>query len=115
MQQVDDPEHGPAPEMPVGDRVTNPHGGLHGGLMLTFLECGAAGIAVRAGGSQNIVAGDLTVRFLSAVRQGPARVVGRALRVGGRTITVQAEVIDVGDSRRVCAVASVAYARLDRP
>lgn len=113
MRQVDDPEHGPALEMAVGPRVANPHGGLHGGLMMALIECGAAGLAVRAGGSENIVAGDLTVRFLSAVRQGPARVVGRVLRVGGRTITVQAEVIDVGEGRRVCAVASVSYARLD--
>jgi uncharacterized protein (TIGR00369 family) len=113
MQEVIDQEHGPSLEMAVGPRVTNPHGGLHGGLLATLLECGAAGLAVRAAGSENIVAGDLNVRFLAAVRQGPARVVGRVLRVGRRTITVQVEVIDVGDGRRVCAAGSVGYARLD--
>ena len=81
--------------------------------MMTLLECGAAGIAVRAAGSENIVAGDLTVRFLSPVRVGPARVVGRALRAGRRSIVVLADVIDIGADRKLCASASVGYARLD--
>ncbi|MGZ4692708.1 MAG: PaaI family thioesterase [Acidimicrobiales bacterium] len=113
MQAVDDAEHGSALEMPLGPRVVNPHGGLHGGLMMVLIECGAAGIAVRAAGSENIVAGDLDVRFLTPVRVGPARVVGRALRAGRRSIVVQADVIDVGADRKLCATATVGYARLD--
>jgi len=113
MVHVADAEHGAALEMPVTPTVTNPHGGLHGGLMLTLVECGAAAIAVRATGSTNIVAGDLTVRFLAPVRIGPARVVGRALRVGRRTVVVQAEVIDIGAQRLLCAAATVGYIRLD--
>jgi len=113
MRKVEDPEHGPSLEMPLASRVLNPHGGLHGGLMMTLIECGAAGIAVRAAESEHIVAGDLTVRFLTPVRVGPARVVGRALRTGRRSVVVQADVIDVGDGRRLCASASVGYVRLD--
>jgi uncharacterized protein (TIGR00369 family) len=113
MRTVWDPEHGSSLEMPLGPRVLNPHGGLHGGLMMALLECGAAGIAVRAASSENIVAGDLTVRFLTPVRVGPARVVGRALRAGRRSVVVQAEVIDIGAGRRLCASASVGYVRLD--
>lgn len=113
MRTVADPEHGAALEMPLDPRVLNPHGGLHGGLMMALLECGAAGIAVRAAGSENIVASDLTVRFLTPVRVGPARVVGRALRAGRRSIVVQAEVIDIGSDRKLCASASVGYVRLD--
>jgi uncharacterized protein (TIGR00369 family) len=113
MRRVDDPECGPSLEMPLSPRVVNPHGGLHGGLMAVLVECGAAGIAVRAAGSENIVAGDLHLRFLAPVRIGPARVVGRALRAGRRTIVVQADVIDVGDDRKLCTAATVAYARLD--
>ena len=80
-----------------------------------MIECGAAGIAVRAGDSQNIVAGDMTVRFLSTLRVGPARVVGRVLRIGRRAIVVAADVIDMGDDRRLVASASVSCARLDQP
>ena len=113
MRTVDDPEDGTVLEMPLAARVLNPHGGLHGGLMMVLIECGAAGIAVRAAGSENIVAGDLDVRFLTPVRVGPARLVGRALRAGRRSIVVQVEVIDVGSDRKLCASATVGYSRLD--
>ena len=113
MRAVDDPERGPGLEMPLAPRVLNPHGGLHGGLMMVLIECGAAGIAVRAAGSENIVAGDLDVRFLTPVRVGPARLVGRALRAGRRSIVVQVDVIDVGADRKLCASATVGYSRLD--
>ena len=113
MRRVDDPESGPALEMPLAPRVLNPHGGLHGGLMMVLIECGAAGIAVRAANSENIVAGDIDVRFLSPVRVEPARVVERTLQTGRRSIVVQADVIDVGDDRKLCATSTVGYTRLD--
>jgi uncharacterized protein (TIGR00369 family) len=113
MRRVEDPEAGPCLEMDLRPEVSNPHGSLHGGLMATLIECGAAGVAVRAGDSENIVAGDMLIRFLTVVRVGPARVVGRVLRIGRRQIVVQADVIDVGDDRRLVASATLAYARLD--
>jgi uncharacterized protein (TIGR00369 family) len=113
MRRVEDPEAGPCLEMDLRSEVSNPHGSLHGGLMATLIECGAAGVAVRAGDSENIVAGDMLIRFLTVVRVGPARVVGRVLRIGRRQIVVQADVIDVGDDRRLVASATLAYARLD--
>ncbi len=113
MRRVDDPEYGPTLEMPVPPTVQNPHGGLHGGLMMALLECGAAGMAVRAAGTEAIVAGDLNVRFLTPVRVGPARVVGRVLRTGRRSVVVQVDVIDVGADRKLCASGSVGYARVD--
>ena len=112
MRAVVDPELGDAWEMDLRPEVCNPHGSLHGGLMTALIECGAAGIAVRAGGSENIVASDIHTRFLSTVRVGPARVVGRALRTGRRAIVVQADVIDIGDDRRLVATSTVSYARL---
>lgn len=113
MRTVEDPEYGPSIEMDLRPEVTNPHGSLHGGLMTALIECGAAGVAVRACDSQNIVAADLVVRFLSTVRVGPARVVGRPLRTGRRAVIVQADVIDVGDDRRLVASTTVNYTRLD--
>jgi len=100
-------------EVDLRPEVCNPHGGLHGGLMAVLIECGAAGIAVRAAGSQNIVAGDLHVRFLSPVRVGPARLVGRALRVSKRNVVVAVEVLDAGDDDRLAAAATLNYTRLD--
>ena len=115
MRRVDDPEYGPSLEMSLRDEVTNPHGSLHGGLMGVLIECGAAGVAVDAIGSQNIVATDMVIRFLTTVRVGPARVVGRPLRVGRRGAVVAVDVIDVGADRRVVATATLDYARLDAP
>jgi uncharacterized protein (TIGR00369 family) len=114
MRRVIDPESGPALEMELRDDVVNPHGSLHGGLMGALIECGAAGCAVRAGGgSENIVASDMLIRFLSVVKVGPARAVSKAIRTGRRTIVVQCDVIDVGDERKLVASATLSYARLD--
>jgi uncharacterized protein (TIGR00369 family) len=117
IRRVDDPTHGPCLEMDVRPTVSNPHGGLHGGLMTAFIECGAAGIAVRAGGSENLVAGDMNVRFLSPVKVGPARVVGHVVKMGRRSIVVQVEVLDMGQleggAPKLAATASLSYARLD--
>ena len=113
MRRVQDAESGECLEMDLRPEVSNPHGSLHGGLMTALIECGAAGMAVRAGGSQNIVATDCTTRFLTTVSVGPARVVGRVLRVGRRMIIVQADIIDMGAGRKLVATATLAYARLD--
>jgi uncharacterized protein (TIGR00369 family) len=113
MRQVDDPETGPALEMELRPEVVNPHGSLHGGLMGALIECGAAGCAVRASGSVNIVASDMNIRFLSTVRVGPARVVSEVLRRGRRNIVVQASVIDVGDNRKLVASSTLSYTLLD--
>ncbi len=115
MRRVLDPEHGPCLEMDLHPDVVNPHGGLHGGLMATLIECAAAGCAVRQTGSENIVASDLTVRFLTAARVGPARVLTRVLRAGSRAVVVQADVVDVGQDRRLVATATLSYARLGVP
>jgi uncharacterized protein (TIGR00369 family) len=113
MRRVVDPERGPALEMDLRDDVVNPHGSVQGGIMGVLIECGAAGCAVSAGGSENIVASDMLIRFLSAVTVGPARAVSTLLRKGRRNIVVQCDVIDVGDNRKLVATATLSYARLD--
>ena len=113
MEWVEDDGAEPVLRMALRPEVCNPHGGLHGGLLAVLVECGAAGIAVRAAGTQNIVAGDLHVRFLSPVRVGPAHLVGRALRAGRRNVVVQVEVLDAGNGDRLAASATVNYTRLD--
>lgn len=113
MRQVDDPEFGPSLEMVLRPEVVNPHGSLHGGLMGTLIECGAAGCAVRGAESENIVATDMLIRFLRPVRIGPARVVAKVLRKGRRALVVQADVIDVGAERALVATSTLSYALLD--
>lgn len=113
MRGVDDEDFGPSLEMDLRPEVSNPHGSVHGGALMTLAECGAAGVAVRAGGSENIVATDCTARFLAPVKVGPARVVGTVLRAGRRNIVVQVEVLDVGAARALVATATFSYARLD--
>ncbi len=114
MRAVDDPVAGPSLEMDLRDEVVNPHGGLHGGLMGVLIECGAAGCAVRAAGSTNIVASDMQIRFLAPVTVGPARVVSTVLRRGRRAVVVRSDVIDVGVDRNLVASATLSYAILDR-
>ena len=113
MRPVTDPEAGRALEIDLRDEVNNPHGSLHGGLMATLIECGASGCAVRAAGSENIVASDMNIRFLSVVKVGPARVVAKVLRKGRRAVVVQADVVDVGDGRKLVATSTLSYALLD--
>ncbi len=113
MRRVEDPEAGRALEMVSRDEVNNPHGSLHGGLMATLIECGAAGFAVEAAGTANIVATDMNIRFLRKVKSGPARVVPKLLRRGRRNVVVQADVVDVGDERSLVATATLSYAILD--
>ncbi len=112
MRRVEDPEAGPCLEMDLRDEVANPHGSLHGGLMGVLIECGAAGCVVREAGSVNIVAADMNIRFLGIVSVGPARVLARVLKLGRRNVIVQADVVDVGDDRRLVATATLSYARL---
>ena len=115
MRPVDDPEVGRALEIDLRDEVNNPHGSLHGGLMATLIECGAAGCAVRAAGSENIVASDMNIRFLGVVKVGPARVIAKVLRRGRRAVVVQADVIDAGDGRKLVASSTLSYTLLDPP
>ena len=112
MRRVVDAESGPALEMDLREEVVNPHGSLQGGLMGALIECGAAGCAVAAADSQNIVATDMLIRFLSAVKVGPARTVAKVLRKSRKTIVVQCDVIDVGADRRLVASATLSYALL---
>jgi uncharacterized protein (TIGR00369 family) len=113
MRRVDDPEVGPSLEMDLRDSVVNPHGSLHGGLMGVLIECGAAGCAVRAAGTEHIVASDMHIRFLSPVTVGPARVVSHVVKRGRQRVVVQADVIDVGDDRKLVATSTLSYALLE--
>jgi uncharacterized protein (TIGR00369 family) len=112
MRRVVDAESGPALEMDLREEVVNPHGSLHGGLMGALIECAAAGCAVAAAESQNIVATDMLIRFLSAVKVGPARTVAKVLRKSRKTVVVQCDVVDVGDDRRLVASATLSYVLL---
>jgi len=83
--------------MPVHGRVTNPRGGLQGGLMATLIDvtAGRAALAT-AGEGRGVPTSDMHIRFLSAVTVGPAVAVARVLRRGRTQIVLQVDVRDDG-------------------
>lgn len=83
--------------LPLNPRVTNPRGGLQGGLVATLVDVTAGRAALRlAGEGHGVPTSDLHIRFLSAVTVGPAVAVARVLRQGRTQIILQVDVYDEG-------------------
>ena len=104
-------------EIDVTGDSTNGAGGLQGGMVATLIDC-AAGSAVRhhLGAVSGFATQDLAIQYLASLRHGPARAIARVRKAGGRAVVVQVEVVDVGDSERLCALGTVTFAlRGDRP
>lgn len=101
--------------LPVNERVTNPRGGLQGGLLATLVDvtAGRAALAL-AGAEKTVPTADLHVRFLSPVTVGPAVAVARVVRQGQRSIVVQVEVTDAGRDGELAATATLAFTVLTR-
>lgn len=111
MRDVDLPEGADiAMTCAVTPRVTNPRGGLQGGLVATLIDI-AAGRAALLGvpNDDSVATSDMNIHFLSAVTVGPARAVARVLRRGRNTVVVHVDVYD--DGRDVlAAVATLSFA-----
>lgn len=98
MYDVEVPEGADlAMALPVHGRVTNPRGGLQGGLIATLIDvtAGRAALAL-AGPGHGVPTSDMHLRFLSAVTVGPAVAVARVLRRGRTQIILQVDVHDEG-------------------
>ena len=100
-------------EIDVTDETTNGAGGLQGGMVATLIDC-AAGSAVRhhVGLDSGFATQDLAIHYLAALRHGPARAIARMRKVGGRAVVVQVDVVDMGDSERLCALGTATFALL---
>lgn len=100
--------------IPVHGRVTNPRGGLQGGLIATLVDVTAGRAALhRAGAGKTVPTSDLHLRFLSPVTVGPAVAVATVVRRGRSLIVVQVDVTDAGRDDTLAATATLAFSVLD--
>lgn len=98
MYDVDPPDGAPlAMALPVHGRVTNPRGGLQGGLIATLIDVTAGRVALGlAGPGHGVPTSDLHIRYLAPVTEGPAVAVARLVRQGRTQIILQVDVTDAG-------------------
>lgn len=91
-------------------RITNPQGGLQGGLVATLADI-VAGRAANDGLPETAAAvtSDLHVHYLASIRTGPAVAVARIARRGRRSTVVQVEIFD-GHDGPLAAVCTVGWA-----
>lgn len=83
--------------MPVHAAVTNPRGGLQGGLLATLIDVVAGRAAhLRAGPGTSTPTADLHIRYLSPVTAGPAIAVARLVRQGRSQMIYEVTVHDEG-------------------
>ncbi len=98
MYDVEVPEGADlAMALPVHGRVSNPRGGLQGGIIATLVDvtAGRAALAV-AGPGHGVPTSDLHIRFLSPITEGPAVAVARVLRKSRRQVVLAVDVHDAG-------------------
>jgi len=83
--------------LPVHGRVSNPRGGLQGGIIATLIDvtAGRAALAI-AGPGHGVPTSDLHIRFLSPITEGPAVAVARVLRKSRRQVILSVDVHDAG-------------------
>ena len=95
--------------LPVHPRVTNPRGGLQGGLLATLVDvtAGRAALAL-AGPGHGVPTSDMHLRFLSPVTDGPAVAVAKVIRRGRNQIVLQVDVHDEGRDV-LAATATIAF------
>jgi uncharacterized protein (TIGR00369 family) len=96
-------------ELDLSPRLTNPRGGLQGGLMATMADV-VAGRAVFAGAPPGsaCVTSDLDIHYLRALTVGPARARARVVQRGRSRAVVNVDIIDTG-SGRLSATCCVAF------
>ena len=95
-------------ELDLNSRITNPRGGLQGGLMATVADV-VAGRAVFAGlpAGSVCVTSDLTIHYLRPLTVGPGRARAHVVQRGRSRAVVNVDILDVGTGRlsATCAVA----------
>lgn len=114
LHDVEAPEDADlAMALPVNPRLTNPRGGLQGGLLATLVDVTAGRAALAAAGEgATVPTSDLHLRYLSPVTVGPAVAVARIVRQGKSLIIVQVDVTDRGRDDKLAATATLAFSVL---
>lgn len=96
-------------EMPVTPRLANSRGTLQGGLIATLIDVVAGRLAVGgADAGHSSATADMSIHFLAAIVDGPARAEGRVLRRGRRSVVVHVDVRDLATDR-LAAVSTVSF------
>lgn len=101
-------------QVPVGPRVHQPYGILHGGVSALIAESAASiGGAINVGPGQIVVGTELNCSHLRSLREGVLTATARPIRTG-RTVHVWG--IDLTDEQgRLICVARCSLAVLDAP
>jgi uncharacterized protein (TIGR00369 family) len=96
-------------ELDLNARITNPRGGLQGGLMATVADV-VAGRAVFAGAPAGsaCVTSDLTIHYLRPLTVGPARARAHVVQRGRSRAVANVDILDMGTGR-LSATCSVAF------
>jgi uncharacterized protein (TIGR00369 family) len=86
---------------PMSQLATRHGGAIHGGVIMYALDnaCGLAVMSANTGVDQFTL--ELKVNFLEQLTNGPFRVVGHLLRMGGTTAVAEGEVLD--SQHKLCA------------
>jgi uncharacterized protein (TIGR00369 family) len=106
------PEGGVVWEYTVDPAHHNPHGSLHGGVLMTLLDTAMGWMvaaALEADGRKNAAA-QMSVSFLAPVRSGTVRATARMVKLGRRLAVVEASARD--DSGNLVATATATHALL---
>ena len=95
-------------ELDLDARVTNPRGGLQGGLLATLADIVAGRLVLKRSppGSQ-VVTADLSIHFLRGLTRGPARARATEIQRGRSRAVVNVDVVDMatGELAAVCCLA----------
>jgi uncharacterized protein (TIGR00369 family) len=95
-------------DLDLRDDLRGPTGNLQGGIIATLVDVAAASTAALSG-TGLVATTEMTVHYLAPGKVGPVRAVGELLRSGGRAISVEVRVFDVGVDGRLMAVALAAF------
>jgi len=109
LRDVPDDEGDLTIELDLNNRLTNPRGGLQGGLMATMADV-VAGRAIFSGAPAGsaCVTSDLTIHYLRPLTVGPARARAHVIQRGRTRAVANVEIIDTGTGR-LSATCSVAF------
>jgi uncharacterized protein (TIGR00369 family) len=113
MRDIDESADHLVIEMDNRPDLVNIRGAIQGGLVATLIDIAAGRLAGdNVGPGQSVTTADMTVHFLAAIVEGPARAVATIVRKGKRSIVTRVEVTDAGRDR-LAAIATLSFAVLD--
>ena len=91
-------------DLPFDMLLAGPRGHLQGGVIATLADMVGGRLAMQnVSDNQIVVTTDLTVHYLSGIRSGVARAIGKVLRAGSSTRTIRVDIYDGVDGELAAA------------